>query len=101
MTSNNTIDAARVELLLSELRLPAIKLMWAALAARADKEDWPAARFLAALAEHEMADRGRRRIGRRRCCATSGPGLGGTAELYSRRGPGKAERYRAGRLNTE
>jgi DNA replication protein DnaC len=64
MTSNNTIDAARVELLLSELRLPAIKLMWAALAARADKEGWPTARFLAALAEHEMADRGRRRIER-------------------------------------
>src|SRR5258708_8721726 len=64
MTSNNTIDAARVELLLSEVRLPAIKLMWAALAARADKEGWPAARFLAALAEHEMADRGRRRIER-------------------------------------
>jgi DNA replication protein DnaC len=64
MTSNNAIDAARVELLLSELRLPAIKLMWAALAARADKEGWPAARFLAALAEHEMADRGRRRIER-------------------------------------
>ena len=64
MTSNNTIDGARVELLLSELRLPAIKLMWAALAARADKEDWPAARFLTALAEHEMADRGRRRIER-------------------------------------
>jgi DNA replication protein DnaC len=64
MTSNNTIDAARVELLLSELRLPAIKLMWAALAARSDKEGWPAARFLAALAEHEMADRGRRRIER-------------------------------------
>ncbi len=52
MTSNNAIDAARVELLLSELRLPGIKLMWAALAARADKEGWPAARFLAALAEH-------------------------------------------------
>jgi DNA replication protein DnaC len=64
MTSNNTIDNARVELLLSELRLPAIKLIWAALAARADKEGWPAARFLAALAEHEMADRGRRRIER-------------------------------------
>ena len=64
MTSNNTTDAARVELLLSELRLPAIKLMWAALAARADKEGWPAARFLAALAEHEVADRGRRRIER-------------------------------------
>jgi DNA replication protein DnaC len=53
-----------IELLLSELRLPAIKLMWAALAARADKEGWPAARFLAALAEHEIADRGRRRIER-------------------------------------
>jgi DNA replication protein DnaC len=64
MTSNNAVDAARVELLLSELRLPAIKLMWAALAARADKEGWPAARFLAALAEHEVADRGRRRIER-------------------------------------
>jgi DNA replication protein DnaC len=64
MTSNNAIDAARVELLLSELRLPAIKLMWAALAARADKEGWPAARFLTALAEHEIADRGRRRIER-------------------------------------
>ena len=64
MTSNNAIDAARVELLLSELRLPAIKLMWAALAARADKEGWPASRFLAALAEHEIADRGRRRIER-------------------------------------
>jgi DNA replication protein DnaC len=64
MTSNNTMDAARVELLLSELRLPAVKLMWATLAARADKEGWPAARFLAALAEHEIADRGRRRIER-------------------------------------
>ena len=64
MTSNNAVDAARVELLLSELRLPAIKLMWAALAVRADKEGWPAARFLAALAEHEIADRGRRRIER-------------------------------------
>ena len=64
MTINNTIDAARVELLLSELRLPGIKLMWPALAARADKEGWPATRFLAALAEHEIADRGRRRIER-------------------------------------
>jgi DNA replication protein DnaC len=49
---------------MSELRLPPIKLMWPALAARADKEGWPAARFLAALAEHEIADRGQRRIER-------------------------------------
>jgi DNA replication protein DnaC len=64
MTTTNTVDAARVELLLSELRLPGIKLMWAKLAEQSDKNGWPAARFLAALAEHEMADRGRRRIER-------------------------------------
>ncbi len=59
-----TIDAARLELLLSELRLPGIKLMWSKFAEQADKEGWPAARFLAALAEHEVADRARRRIER-------------------------------------
>ena len=40
------VDAARVELMLGELRLPGIKMVWAELAARADKEGWPAARFL-------------------------------------------------------
>ena len=64
MSPTNTLDAARVELLLSELRLPGIKQMWARLAEQSDKEGWPAARFLAALAEHEMVDRGRRRIER-------------------------------------
>jgi DNA replication protein DnaC len=64
MMTTNTVDAARVELLLSELRLPTFKLMWAKLAEQSDKEGWPAARFLAALAENEMADRGRRRIER-------------------------------------
>lgn len=65
MTSTTTpIDAARVELLLTELRLPSVKAIWPKLAAQSDKEGWPAARFLAALAEHEVADRGRRRIER-------------------------------------
>jgi DNA replication protein DnaC len=65
MTSTaNAIDAARVELLLSELRLPGVKAFWPKLAAQSDKEGWPAARFLAALAEHEVADRSRRRIER-------------------------------------
>jgi DNA replication protein DnaC len=64
MSTTNTLDAARVELLLGELRLPGIKQMWAKLAEQSDKEGWPAARFLAALAEHEMVDRGRRRIER-------------------------------------
>jgi DNA replication protein DnaC len=63
-TTNPVVDAARVELLLLELRLPSIRLMWAKLAEQSDKEGWPAARFLAVLAEHEMADRGRRRFER-------------------------------------
>lgn len=64
MKKTATIDTARVELLLGELRLPGIKQIWSQLAEQADKEGWPAARFLAALAEHEIADRGRRRIER-------------------------------------
>src|SRR6266699_3233873 len=64
MRTTDPGDAARIELLLAELRLPAVKQVWAALAAQADKEGWPAARFLAALAEHEIAERGRRRIER-------------------------------------
>ena len=55
MRATDPGDAARIELLLAELRLPAIKLVWASLAAQADKEGWPAGRFLAALAEHEIA----------------------------------------------
>ena len=61
---NTAIDAARVELMLAQLCLPTIRLMWKKLAAQADKEGWPAARFLAALAEHELAERARRRIER-------------------------------------
>ena len=62
--STETIDAGRLSLALADLRLPAIKLVWPDLAARADKEAWPAARFLAALAEHELAERAHRRIQR-------------------------------------
>src|SRR5260370_13529823 len=64
MKTTASIDAARLELLLTELRLPAVKLMWKKLAEQSDKEGWPAARFLAALAEHEVAERSRRRIER-------------------------------------
>ena len=55
MKTTDPVDAARIELLLTELRLPAAKAMWAKLAAQSDREGWPAARFLAVLAEHEMA----------------------------------------------
>src|SRR5712692_9407208 len=64
MKTTDPVDAARVALLLAELRLSAVRLVWADLAAQADKEGWPAARFLAALAELEIADRARRRIER-------------------------------------
>src|SRR5450432_3126173 len=59
-----SIDSARLTLLLNDLRLPAIKQGWSAFAERSDKEGWPAARFLASLAEHEVAERDRRRIER-------------------------------------
>src|ERR1700742_3409444 len=74
MRTTDPGDAARIELLLAELRLPAVKLVWASLAAQADKEGWPAARFLAALAEHEIAERGRRRIERHLAEARLPPG---------------------------
>jgi DNA replication protein DnaC len=74
MRTTDPVDAARVELLLAELRLPAIKQLWAPLATQADKEGWPAARFLVVLAEHEMAERSRRRIERHLAEARLPPG---------------------------
>ena len=61
---NDTIDAARLSFILNELRLPTIKHLWPKFTERSDKEGWPAARFLAAIAEHELAERDRRRIER-------------------------------------
>jgi DNA replication protein DnaC len=57
-------DTARLTLALNELRMPAIKALWPHFAQQADKEGWPAARFLTALVEHELAERDRRRIER-------------------------------------
>src|SRR5712692_8852976 len=74
MKTTDPVDAARVALLLAELRLSAVRLVWADLAAQADKEGWPAARFLAALAEHEIAERARRRIERHLAEAKLPPG---------------------------
>jgi DNA replication protein DnaC len=64
MNTANTVDTARLNLLLNELRLPAIKVLWPQFAEQSDKEGWPASRFLAVIAEHEIAERGRRRIER-------------------------------------
>src|SRR5689334_24996368 len=87
-------DTARIELLLAELRLPAIKLVWASLAAQADKEGWPAGRFLAALAEHEIAERSRRRLERHLAEARLPPGKTLDSFRSEERRVGKECRYR-------
>lgn len=71
---NQTVDAARLKLILNDLRLPAIKHHWPRIAEQSDKEGWPAARFLATLAEHEIAERDRRRIERHLADARLLPG---------------------------
>jgi DNA replication protein DnaC len=58
------IDAQRLSLLLNELRLPTVKHVWPRFAERSDKEGWQAARFLMTIAEHELAERDRRRVER-------------------------------------
>ena len=65
MSKPNAVDAAALNLMLSELRLPSIKSLWPRLTEQADREGWPAARLLAVLTEHEIADRSRRRFQRR------------------------------------
>ncbi len=65
MSKPNAVDAAALNLMLSELRLPSIKSLWPQLTEQADREGWPAARLLAVLTEHEIADRSRRRFQRR------------------------------------
>lgn len=72
--THQAIDAQRLSLILNDLRLPAIKLIWPEFAERADKEGWPAARLIAALAEHEIAERDRRRIERHLSEARLPPG---------------------------
>ena len=63
-TSTPTVDTARLPVLLSQLRLPTVALLWPALTETADRESWPAAKTLAALMEHEAAERARRRTAR-------------------------------------
>jgi DNA replication protein DnaC len=64
MSGTMTADAERLMLMLSELRLSATRAMWSTFAERADTEGWPAARFLCALIEHEIAEREQRRLAR-------------------------------------
>lgn len=74
MTSIHAIDEARLAIMLNELRLPTIKILWQQFAEQADREGWPAARFLSAIAEHELAERTHRRIERHLAEAHLPPG---------------------------
>lgn len=74
MTSSHTVDEARLSIMLNDLRLPTIKTLWPQFAEQADREGWPAGRFLAAIAEHELAERAHRRIARHLAQAHLPPG---------------------------
>lgn len=74
MKNTHVIDEARLGIMLNELRLPTIKTLWPQFADQADREGWPAARFLSAIAEHELAERANRRIERHLAEAHLPPG---------------------------
>ena len=74
MKTTPAMDAARLSLLLNELRLPTIKTTWPTFTEQSDREGWPGARLLAVLAEHEIAERARRRIERHLLEARLPPG---------------------------
>ena len=64
--SGATMATGRLELILTELRLPTVKRLADALCAQSDREGWPGRRLLEALMEHEMSEREARRIERHR-----------------------------------
>ena len=69
-----TIDAAQLPAMLTQLRLPTIARLWQATTETADREGWPAARTLATLLEHEIAERAQRRTARHLLEARLPPG---------------------------
>ena len=58
--------AGRLDLMLTELRLPTVKRLAADLCVQSDREGWPGHRLLEALFDHEMNEREVRRIDRHR-----------------------------------
>ncbi|ROZ74940.1 IS21-like element helper ATPase IstB [Ramlibacter sp. WS9] len=71
--SGATITAGRLDLMLTELRLPTMKRLATSLCTQSDREGWPAHRLLEALLEHELAERETRRIDRHRAEACLSP----------------------------
>jgi DNA replication protein DnaC len=74
MSGTLTVDTARLPLLLSEPRLPAVARLWPEFAERADREAWPAARLLLATLAGLDAERAQRRIRRHLQAARQPPG---------------------------
>lgn len=64
--SGASAEAARLPLLLTELRLPTIKRLWESIATQSDREGWRAERLLSTLLDLEMAERAQRRLARHR-----------------------------------
>jgi DNA replication protein DnaC len=62
--SAREIDIHTLPSMLTALRLPSFHKLWQEIATRADTEGWSAARFLAVLAEYELAERDMRRVRR-------------------------------------
>ena len=82
MSTTQAVDAARLSLLLNELRLPAIKTVWPQFAEQADKEGWPAARFLVTIANTNSpnaADAASSVISPRRGCRPEKPSMPSTS----------------------
>lgn len=71
--SGATITAGRLDLMLTDLRLPTMKRLAPSLCSQSDREGWPAHRLLEALLEHELAERETRRIDRHRAEACLSP----------------------------
>jgi DNA replication protein DnaC len=69
-----TRSGAAVPIMLTELRLPTMKRLWADLAAQSNREGWPAERLLHTLLGHEMAERETRRLARARADSGLPPG---------------------------
>jgi DNA replication protein DnaC len=69
-----TADAARLPLMLTELRLPTIKRLWVELAEQSNREGWQAERFLSVLLGYEMDERETRRLARARADSQLPPG---------------------------
>ena len=55
-------EAAKLPVLLKELKLSAMGRLWGSMAEEAGKEGWNHPRFLASLCEHEVGERYQKRI---------------------------------------